>query len=179
MIHRRTASKSILLLIFLACFVDNTNASDSTITKSGLIVKTLSGATTSFKNHLRKDKWNIVFVWTTYCQHCTDQYQFLSELHNSSSHNTTVIGICLDKETSLELIKSTQERGKHKFPSVLANASNFSTAYEINTGEPFTGTPTYLIYRGYNFKGFLDGPTDKDTIKQFILKTELDLQQSE
>jgi len=137
-------------------------------TTAGLEVKTLEGKTSSFRQQLKKDRWNIVFVWTTYCNHCVDQYPFLSQLHDNKSNNAAVIGVCLDKESSLKKIKSSRIEKNHSFPSVIADSVTFSEAYEINTGEPFTGTPTYLLYYGYKFQAFLDGPTNKETITDFI-----------
>ena len=173
----RQFNKSFPTLVFVvfASVCANTKALENNETriKPGLEIKTLEGEISSFKDQLKNDKWNIVFVWTTYCNHCTNQYPFLSELHIDHSDTLAVVGICLDDESSLEAIKATQTNLDHQFPSVIAEASTFSEAYEINTGEPFTGTPTYVLYNGHDFKAFLDGPTKKNTILNFIAKSKI------
>jgi len=171
----RRLTESFLTLVVavfaLACVSTKALENDETRIKPGLEIKTLEGKVSSFKDQLKNDKWNIVFVWTTYCNHCANQYPFLSELHIDHSDTLAVIGICLDDESSLETIKATQTDQNHRFPSVIAKSSTFSKAYEINTGEPFTGTPTYVLYNGHDFKAFLDGPTKKNTILRFIAKS--------
>ncbi len=136
--------------------------------KPGLNIQTLEGEQVLFKDQLKNGKWNIVFVWTTYCNHCVDQYSFLSELHADLLNDIEVLGICLDEESSVDKVKTMIEEKQHEFPSVMATASDFSNAYEINTGEPFSGTPSYLLYYGTDFQAFLDGPTNKRTIIDFI-----------
>ncbi len=136
--------------------------------KPGLKIQTLEGEQVLFKDQLKNGKWNIVFVWTTYCNHCVDQYSFLSELHTDRLNDIEVLGICLDEPSSIESVKATIKEKQHKFPSVMATATDFSNAYEINTGEPFSGTPSYLLYYGTDFQAFLDGPTNKKAIIDFI-----------
>ena len=136
--------------------------------KPGLKIKTLEGQDISFREQLKTGKWNIVFIWTTYCNHCVDQYSFLSELHADLLNDIEVLGICLDEESSIDKVKIMIEEKQHEFPSVMATATDFSNAYEINTGEPFSGTPSYLLYYGTDFQAFLDGPTNKRTIIDFI-----------
>ncbi len=136
--------------------------------KPGLKIKTLEGQDISFREQLKTGKWNIVFIWTTYCNHCVDQYSFLSELHTDRLNDIEVLGICLDEPSSIESVKATIKEKQHKFPSVMAAPTDFSNAYEINTGEPFSGTPTYLLYYGTDFQAFLDGPATKKTIIDFI-----------
>ena len=63
--------------------------------KNGLYVSSLDGTQIKFSDLLKKNQWNIIFVWTTYCTHCDDQYQFLTNIH-SSDKDITVIGLNLD-----------------------------------------------------------------------------------
>ena len=157
---------NLFALLFFALLL-STQLIAEEIKKAGLKIQTLEGEHVSFKDQLQSGKWNIVFVWTTYCNHCVDQYAFLSELH-TDSNNIEVLGICLNEQSSIEDVKTTIEEKQHEFPSIMATASDFSNAYEINTGEPFSGTPTYLLYYGTDFQAFLDGPTNKKTIIDFI-----------
>ena len=73
--------------------------------KPGLKIQTLEGEQVLFKDQLKNGKWNIVFVWTTYCNHCLDQYSFLSELHADLLNDIEVLGICLDEESSIDKVK--------------------------------------------------------------------------
>ena len=138
------------------------------VKRPGLKIQTLEGEQVLFKDQLKNGKWNIVFVWTTYCNHCVDQYSFLSELHADLLNDIEVLGICLDEESSIDKVKIMIEEKQHEFPTVIATATDFANAYEINTGEPFSGTPSYLLYYGTDFQAFLDGPTNKKTIIDFI-----------
>ena len=158
------------LLVFLLLFSTQSIAKETKTEaeKPGLKIQTLEGEQVLFKDQLKNGKWNIVFVWTTYCNHCVDQYSFLSELHADLLNDIEVLGICLDEESSIDKVKTMVEEKQHEFPSVMATATDFSNAYEINTGEPFSGTPSYLLYYGTDFQAFLDGPTNKRTIIDFI-----------
>ena len=169
---KRYISKITLFLLLFFALLFSTNLISQEIKaetkRPGLKIQTLVGQDISFIEQLKRQKWNIVFVWTTYCNHCADQYSFLSELHIDQTNNIEVLGICLDEMSSIEDVKTTIDEKRHEFPSVMANATDFSNAYEINTGEPFSGTPTYLLYYGTDFQAFLDGPTSKKTIIDFI-----------
>ena len=106
-------------------------------------------------------------MWTTYCNHCVDQYSFLSELHADLLNDIEVLGICLDEESSIDKVKIMIEEKHHEFPSVMATATDFSNVYEINTGEPFPELLLTSFTTELTSKHF-DGPTNKRTIIDFI-----------
>jgi len=135
--------------------------------KNGLYVSSLDGTQIKFSDLLKKNQWNIIFVWTTYCTHCDDQYQFLTNIH-SSDKDITVIGLNLDGLNFSKKVQDYKNERKHSFKSYLVEVEVFKKLYNKAIGYQFSGTPTYLLYKDKEFKAFLDGPTSATVIRAFI-----------
>ncbi len=113
----------------------------------GVQVQDLAGRHAGLGEFLNKDKWTLVMIWTTYCGACRKQYPMISEFHTKhKDSDATVLGIALDGYDQQQKIKTYQAAHAQNFPSVMADSDEFIGKYQRTTGEPFTGTPTYLLF---------------------------------
>jgi len=136
----------------------------------GVEVQTLDGRQAGLGEFLSKDKWTVVMVWTTYCGACRKQYPLISEFHRKhKDKDATVLGISLDGYGQGEKIKAYQAAHAQNFPSVIADSDDFIDKYQRTTGEPFTGTPTYLLFDGKGgLRAYIDGLISIADIEGYI-----------
>ncbi len=113
----------------------------------GLALKTLDGAATSLAEQIPVGRWTLVMVWTTYCGVCRRQYPEISAFHDAHrARDAAVLGIALDGYDALPAVRAYVAAGHFTFPSLIAEPAAMQTAFEAATGQPFTGTPTYLLF---------------------------------
>lgn len=136
----------------------------------GIEVESLDGKRSKLGAFIARDKWTLIMVWTTYCGICREQYPIISEFHTKhSASDATVVGISLDGYGQGEKVSAYQQARAHSFPSVLAEADDFSVNYEKTIGKPFTGTPTYLLFdRKGSLHAFMDGTVTLKALERSI-----------
>lgn len=136
----------------------------------GVTVHTLDGKTGGLGDHLDKTRWNVVMVYTTYCQICRRQYPLISEFHSKhAGTDAVVLGISLDGNDKRDAVIAYRDKMAHTFPSVIADAGQFGELYERATGEAFTGTPTYLVFDNKGgLHAYLDGPITLAALESFL-----------
>lgn len=163
-----TGSRAIAAL-FLAALLASPGAA-----AGGFAVTTLDGEAGSLGPHLDKTRWNLVMVWTTYCQFCREQYPMVSKFHDDHrARDAVVLGISLDGAQKLGKVRQYRKDQSHSFPSVIADADAFRELYGKLTGETFTGTPTYLLIdKDGGMRAYLDAPATLEAIEQFLAAAE-------
>ena len=136
----------------------------------GLQVQNLDGRHAGLGQYLSKDKWTLVMIWTTYCDACRKQYPLISAFHTEHKNkDATVLGISLDGYDQQEKIKTYQATHAQNFPSVMAVSDEFISKYQRTTGEPFTGTPTYLLFDAKGgLRAYIDGLISIADIEAYI-----------
>lgn len=136
----------------------------------GIPVWTLSGEPQTLEKFIAPGKWNLVMVWTTYCQVCRKQYPMVSAFHRRhADDNAVVLGVSLDGKAQIAKVADYRVHQAHSFPSVVADPESFPDKYASITGVTFTGTPTYLLIDPHGaLRGYLDGPIEAETIEKYI-----------
>ncbi len=144
------------------------------LTAQGLHVKTLQGTSGNLTDHLSEKMWTLVMVWTTYCGECAKQYDKISTFHeNNKSSRLQVLGVSLDGFNEKTKVRQYALTKKHAFPSILAESKNFANKYSEITNQPFTGTPTYLLFdRTKSLQAYMDGPITVDALERFLSESD-------
>lgn len=110
-------------------------------------VKTLAGADTTLAEHIHGGQWTLVMMWTTYCGVCRRQYPEISTFHDRHrDRDATVLGVSLDGYDALEDVRAYVARKPFTFPTVVGEPDVLGAVFERATDDPFTGTPTYLLF---------------------------------
>ncbi len=136
----------------------------------GVQVQSLDGRHAGLGEFLNKDKWTLVMIWTTYCEACRKQYPLISAFHTKhKDRDATVLGVSLDGYDQQAKIKTYQAAHTQNFPSVMADADEFIAKYQRTTGEPFTGTPSYLLFDAKGgLRAYIDGLVSIADIEGYI-----------
>ncbi len=114
---------------------------------AGIPLKTLDGKDTTLADQVEAGRWTLMMVWTTYCGVCRRQYPIISEFHDRHhGKDASVVGIALDGYDALDTVRAYVAKKPFSYPTVVGEAEVIGAAFERATGEPFTGTPTYLLF---------------------------------
>ncbi len=114
---------------------------------AGVPLRTLAGADTTLAEQVESGRWTLVMLWTTYCGICRRQYPVISEFYDRHRDGgATVIGIALDGYAALDEVRAYVAKKPFSYPTVVGEPESLGAMFEKATGEPFTGTPTYLLF---------------------------------
>jgi peroxiredoxin len=85
-------------------------------------------------------------LWASDCHVCNTEARHYVEFHERYRHrNAAALGIALDGRAQHAAARAFIERNALTFPNLIADAVPLQRWYEELTGEPFFGTPTFLI----------------------------------
>ena len=140
------------------------------VSAKDLSVTTLDGKPSVMSEHLSRDTWTLVMVWTTYCGECAKQYDEISDLHEKNKlSRLRVLGVSVDGLDKRLHVHRYAKNKNHSFPSILADSQNFSRKYFEFTDESFNGTPTYLLFdKTKVLQAYMDGPITTKALARFI-----------
>lgn len=92
-------------------------------------------------------KWTLVMFWATDCHACEAQKPDISAFNDKHSDGKiSVVGISLDGRRNLAKIRAHDEASNASFDSYVGELLLVTSNVELITGEPFRGTPTYLMF---------------------------------
>lgn len=142
----------------------------STSYGAGLAVHRLDSTSSTLAAELVKDQFNVIMVWTTYCPVCRAQYPVLSRFHDAHhNRDATVLGIALAEPEDRAAVASYRSATRQSFPSVTVRPEALVDAFERAVGEPFGGTPTYLLFDAAGtLRTYLVGPTTEAQLEELI-----------
>jgi len=91
-------------------------------------------------------RWLVVMVWASDCHVCNAEASHYVEFHERhKGRDASVLGIAIDGYAGRDAARQFVERNHVTFPNLLGEAEDVQRWYEQETGEPFFGTPTFLI----------------------------------
>jgi len=140
------------------------------VTARGLEVQTLEGKTSSLSAQIGAGHFTYVLLWTTYCSHCKRDYAGLSRFQGRhGGRDAEVLGISLDGYSARDTVRGFVDKKPFDFPTVLAEPEAVKKAFEAATGEPFTGTPSYLVFNpARELAGAHSGNLDEKALEDFL-----------
>ena len=105
----------------------------------------LNGKKDSLMNHIGKDKWTIVEVWSSDCHACRMHMPEMVEF-DGKLKNARILGISLDGQKGIDDAEDFIAEFGIKFPTILTNPVEMSVWMEQSLGEPLRGTPTFILF---------------------------------
>ena len=132
------------------------------------------GQPVSFSDVLPADRWLVVMIWSYSCPVCAKEMQGQADLHERHRDGRLkVLGISLDgADGALEAWAFIEERDVN-FPNLLGEPGDVVRFFSQQTGQPFKGTPTFLIYApGGDLKAVQAGALSPELIETFIYNQE-------
>lgn len=105
----------------------------------------LDGKKDSIMNHIGKDKWTIVEVWSSDCHACRmhmpDMVEFDGKLKNAR-----LLGITLDGQSGIEDAEDFIAEYDVKFKTLVTNPIEMNIWMQQSIGESLMGTPTFILF---------------------------------
>lgn len=112
-----------------------------------LIVQDIQGEFHNLSDYAIKDKWLVVIIWQSDCHVCNAESEtYINWYEKNISGDRTLIGISTDGWEHKDAAQAFIDRNKVSYPNALISYNALNKYYLRYTGNPFTGTPTFLIY---------------------------------
>ncbi len=105
----------------------------------------LNGKKDSIMNHIGKDKWTIVEVWSSDCHACRMHMPEMVEF-DGKLKNARLLGISLDGQNGIDDAEDFIAEFDVKFPTLITNPIEMSIWMEQSIGEALRGTPTFILF---------------------------------
>jgi len=136
------------------------------------LMKDFNGEFHSLDEYTGKGKWAIVMIWASDCHACNqeaNQYVKFNKAHKDK--DAFILGISTDgqekKAEAVDFIK----RHDVDFKNLIDEPENVARLYTGLTGQPFVGTPTFLVFSpGGELRAAQVGAVPTDIIESFIAK---------
>ncbi|MEN9727375.1 MAG: Thiol-disulfide oxidoreductase ResA [Pseudomonadota bacterium] len=138
----------------------------------GLEVRHLDGRKSTLAAEIAGGHFTYVFIWTTYCGVCKQEYPKLSAFHTRhTGQNAEVLGIAIDGEAERDKVQTFMAGKPFSFPTVMAEPEAMAVAFKAATGEEFTGTPTYLVFNPEReLAGVHSGDLPAEALERFLTR---------
>lgn len=111
------------------------------------LMKDFDGVYHSLDEYTGQGKWTIVMIWASDCQACNQEaknYVKFNKAHKDK--DAFILGISTDgREKKAEAVKFIERHGVD-FKNLIDEPGNVARLYSGLTGQPFVGTPTFLLF---------------------------------
>jgi peroxiredoxin len=113
---------------------------------AGPVLRDFDGAERDLKEFTSESRWLVVMFWASDCHVCNAEARHYVDFHERHKDTgAAVLGVALDGYAGRDAARRFIERNALTFPNLIADAVPLQRWYEELTGEPFFGTPTFLI----------------------------------
>jgi len=129
-----------------------------------------SDAFETIDNHSDPGKWLVVMIWASDCEVCKREvgsYQRFHEQHKQ--RDASVVGISLDGSQGKQAARGFVAEHGVSFNNLIGEPEAVSAYFQVLTGSPWIGTPSFLIYGpDGSLLAQQAGAVPVDLIEQFI-----------
>ena len=135
-------------------------------------LKDFDGAIHSLDEYTGQGKWAIVMIWASDCQACNQEAENYVKFNKKHKDNDAfILGISTDgREKKAEAVKFIKRHGVD-FDNFIDEPENVARLYQGLTGQPFVGTPTFLLFSpSGELRAAQVGAVPTDIIESFIAK---------
>jgi len=115
------------------------------ISSSAFAFTDLDGKADDITNHIGKDKWTIVEIWSSDCGACRMHMPEMVEF-DGKLDNARILGISLDGQRGIDDAEDFLAEFDVKFPTLVTNSIEMNIWMEQSIGESLRGTPTFILF---------------------------------
>lgn len=113
----------------------------------GGLVQDFNGGYHLLEDEIASDKWTLLALWRSDCHVCNEEIDEIIRFHHDNAgHRAVVLGLALDGMAGRSDALAFIERHGVNFPNLITDEHNAAAIYQQVTGEPWIGTPTFLIF---------------------------------
>lgn len=111
------------------------------------ILKGFDGSVHSLDEYTGQGKWTIVMLWASDCHACNAEAEQYVKFHRAhKSKDAIILGISLDGQLKKTEAENFIKRHRVDFENLISEPENVEQMYTGLTGQPWVGTPTFLLY---------------------------------
>lgn len=133
-------------------------------------LRTLDGAQVMLADFFEPEKWTLVMLWTTYCEVCRGQFPLVNAFHTAHADgDAKVLGVALDGPGASDMVTRHVAAHGIRFETLVTEVAEAAASLAEETGTPFAGTPTYLLFDGRGtLAARVDGPVTREALEAFV-----------
>jgi peroxiredoxin len=141
--HLATNSRRMLTTLALVLV---TTASLSADFGSG-ILKGFDGSFHALDEYTGKGQWTIVMLWASDCHACNAEAKQYVKFHKAhKDKDARMLGVSMDGMEKKDEAEKFVQRHNVSFPNLIEEPLKVAQLYENLTGQPWVGTPSFLVY---------------------------------
>lgn len=105
------------------------------------------GTPHTLSEYTGKGKWLVVKLWAHDCHICNREAKNYIQFHERHKGvDATVLGISMDGLNGIADAQAYLKRHRVSYPNLIGSFENVAQMFVNLTGEPWRGTPTFLIF---------------------------------
>jgi peroxiredoxin len=130
----------------------------------------MRGNITPFDALQSPGQWTVVMIWASDCHVCNQESSQYSEFHTQhAGQDANIIGISIDGQQGKKAAEAFIERNRVIFPTLIGDVQFVARWYQMQTGESFRATPTFMIFDPQGeVRAAQPGAVPPDIIEEFI-----------
>ena len=136
------------------------------------LLKDFDGVYHSLDEYTGQGKWAVVMIWASDCHACNQEAaNYVKFNREHKDKDAFILGISTDgREKMPEAVKFIKRHGVD-FNNLIDEPENVARLYSGLTGQPFVGTPTFLVFSPTGeLRAAQVGAVPTEIIESFIAK---------
>ena len=131
-----------------------------------------NGQPQTIESHIADGQWLLVMFWAHNCHICNQEATSYARFHTAhADRDARVLGVSIDGPEHQAEAADFIDRHRLPFPNLIAEPAVAMLYFMSLTGEPFRGTPTFLLYApDGTLTAVQAGAVPVDSIEAFIAK---------
>lgn len=142
----------------------------SSFAQADSVLRDMRGNITTFDAQQSPGQWTVVMIWASDCHVCNKESGQYSKFHTEHADNDAkIIGISIDGQRGKTEAEAFISRNGVIFPNLIGDVQTVSRWYQMETGESFRATPTFVLFDSTgNVRAAQSGAVPPAIIEQFI-----------
>jgi len=136
------------------------------------ILRGFDGSFHGLNEYTGQGKWTVVMLWASDCGVCNAEAKNYEKFHQAhKDRDATMLGVSLDGQAMKGEAEKFIQRHGVNFPNLIEEPERVAQLYTSLTGEPWIGTPTFLVYSpDGELRAAQVGAVSTDVIEAFMAR---------
>lgn len=111
------------------------------------VLRDMRGNITTFDAQQTPGQWTVVMIWASDCHVCNKESGQYSKFYTQhAGRDANMIGISIDGQQGKKAAEAFIKRNGAIFPNLIGDVQTVSRWYQMETGELFRATPTFVVF---------------------------------
>jgi peroxiredoxin len=119
----------------------------SSFAQADSVLRDMRGNITTFDAQQVPGQWTVVMIWASDCHVCNQESNQYSKFYTQhAGRDANMIGISIDGQRGKKDAEAFISRNEVIFPNLIGDVQTVSRWYQVETGESFRATPTFVLF---------------------------------